>query len=162
MGLLIEERLIIESLEKEAMDIIKLVRETELSPTLIWNILEGLMSEGFIKREKNNFMLSKNDSFKTFMKRAEEEIHLEALEIIESAIHQKIEEKADSFALHKVNLSPLEEKILASIFDQVLTFIRERQKEQKGRIVDQKVVFWGKIDSKDVVQKLTKNSLLSA
>ncbi len=161
-GLLIVERIVIESLAKKSKSLKELSEDTELSTNLLLNLLPNLLMKNLVTFEKGLYFLNSNNLEKI------KKINLEKLalknetkEIFTSLVNQYFDKdlkEATLFKMQKIFVTGDEEKILKNHLLSLENFINQlKQKRLKNPIVErtseQKILYWGMSSYSNIIDE---------
>ena len=164
-GLLIIERIIIESLAKKEKNLYELKLDTNLDHSLLLNILPNLMMKNMIRYQQGIYTLQRENCFEWLNQVNQvDNVKEEAKELFISLVNQyfqkdlskKNEELSPQFKIQKMWLTHDEEILLQSHMANLDGFFhsikKSRQmKPQKEKTCEQRVVFWGLSKYSDLV-----------
>lgn len=154
-GLLMIERIIVESLAKKEKNIQELEIDTNLSHSLLLNILPNLLARGIVLYKNGHYLLDREHSLVWLSDvNKKENIKEEAKEIFTSLVNQYFKKEqnkkttAPQFRIQKMWLTCDEEMILNSHMAQLEGFFKgikeaRKYKPQKEKTCEQRVVIWG-------------------
>lgn len=164
-GLLMIERIVIESLSKKEKNIQEIEIDTNLAHGLLLNILPNLLMRNMIKYKAGTYSLDKEQCFVWLNEvNKKENVKEEAKEIFTSLVNQYF--KKDSalapqagpqLKIQKVWLTRDEEIILKSHMATLEGFfnsVKEARKHhpQREKTCEQRVVIWGATQYSDLVE----------
>lgn len=151
-GLLIVERIVIESLAKKAKNLNSLIEDTELSHNLLLNILPNLLMKNLISFERSMYYL--NDlNIENIKKINHHKLALknETKEIFTSLVNQYFDKdmkESSLFKMQKIFVTNEEEKVLKNHLLSLDNFINQiKERRLKSPILektsDKKILYWG-------------------
>lgn len=162
-GVLVVERIVLESLEKKNKTLAELAVDTKLDENLLKNILSHLINKGIIKRNKDTSYFLDLDSKNKWLKLINNRttIGFELKELFSSLVNNYFKDemkKRTNLSMKKVYLTKKEKEALDKKFleiDQFLAQIAlERQRlPLKEVTADKQVLFWGRSIYKDLVDE---------
>ena len=168
-GLLMIERIVIESLSKKEKNIQEIEIDTNLSHGLLLNILPNLLMRNMIRYQRGIYSIDKESCFKWLSEvNKKENIKEEAKEIFTSLVNQYFnkelsEHKASGpqLKIQKMWLTRDEEILLKShmaALDGFFQSIKESRQHnpQKEKTYEQRVVIWGLSQYSDLVDGVLK------
>jgi hypothetical protein len=164
-GLLILERIIIESISKKDKNIQELAIDTNLDHALLLNVLPNLLMKNIIKYQKGTYSIEKESSFlwRQSINR-DDNVKEEAKELFTSLVNQSLRkdlaEKNKNTALLKIQkvwLTKDEEVILNTHMINLENFFNTIKNSRKltpirEKTYEQKVVMWGASQYSELVQ----------
>jgi hypothetical protein len=164
-GLLIIERIVIESLSKKERNLEELMLDTGLEHSLLLNILPNLLMRNMLAYKRGVYSIEKEKCFQWLSEvNSKDNVKEEAKELFISLVNQYFKkEKAvakdfePQLKIQKMWLTPDEDKILRShmaMLDQFFVGVKSsRQKRAvREKTCDQRVVFWGVSQYSDLVE----------
>jgi len=160
-GLLLVERIIIESLAKKEKNVFELEIDTNLDQALLLNILPNLLMKNLVRYQRGIYSIDKEKSLlwlDTINER--ENIKEEVKELFTSLVNEYFKDdlkKSSELKVQKIWLTRDEELILKGHLNTLESFfssVRESRKSrpQKEKTAEQKVVVWGLSNYQDIVQ----------
>lgn len=159
-GLLVVERMVLESLSRKPKNLQEIILDTGLDEALLKNIVPFFLMENMVRYEKGIYSLNMKESEK-WMDKINQREHLkeEVKELFTSLVNQYFnemkakEEKLSEVDLkvRKVWLTSSEEKILNSYIKNIESFIKSIEEDRKRqpvkeRLCEKKVFIWGQSD----------------
>ena len=164
-GLLMIERIVIESLSKKEKNIQEIEIDTNLVHGLLLNILPNLLMRNMIKYKNGTYSLDKEHCF-VWLSEAnkKENVKEEAKEIFTALVNQYFKKEASMPAqsgaqlkIQKMWLTRDEEFILKSHMATLESFfssVKEARKHhpQREKTCEQRVVIWGTTHYSDLVE----------
>ncbi|MBP9681959.1 MAG: hypothetical protein KBD76_11180 [Bacteriovorax sp.] len=164
-GLLIIERIIVESLSKKERNLQEIIIDTNLEHSLLLNILPNLIMKNIVRYNRGIYSLDKENCFQ-WLNEVNKDDHVkeEAKELFISLVNQyfsKSKEKtAPSVAqlkIQKVWLTKEEEMVLNSHMAGLEGFFTgvkaaRKMKAEKEKTYEQRVVIWGFSQYSDLVE----------
>lgn len=154
-GLLVVERLVLESLEIEAKSLESLVQDTGISKAILDNSLAMLSMRNVIIVKDGKFSLNKETQaqWREVVTR-EESIKDELKDMFTAIVNKHFENKIveskteeSSLKFRKIWMNDSDKKILNALMYQVESFITSVEKTNKEdkskKLSDKDVVFWG-------------------
>ncbi len=158
-GLLVIERMVLESLSKKNRNLEELANDTGLDHGLLKNILPAFLMNNLVNYQRGIYKLNNDEMRKERIKsyNAKENIKEEVKELFTSMVNKYFREDLQNrknkigVKVKKVWLTPQEEKIFNSYLINLESFIQsiEQQrklKPQKEKLCEKKVVIWGYSD----------------
>jgi hypothetical protein len=168
-GLLLIERIVIESLSKKEKNIQEIEIDTNLGHALLLNILPNLLMRNMIRYKQGVYSLDKEHCFIWLNEvNKKENIKEEAKEIFTSLVNQYFKKDATipqqtgpQLKIQKMWLTRDEEMILKSHMATLEGFfngVKEARKyhPQKEKTCEQRVVIWGFSQYSDLVEGVLK------
>lgn len=167
-GLLVIERIVIESLSKKEKNIFELSYDTSLDQALLLNVLPNLMMKNLVKYVRGIYSIDKENSLLWSQSiNKKENVKEELKEMFSSMVNHLYKNEIESsktsqLKLQKMWLTNQEEVILRSHLNALDCFfqsVKESRKNEplKEKIAEQKVVFWGCTNYSDLL-----NGILAA
>jgi hypothetical protein len=163
-GLLIIERIIIESLSKKERNLQELIIDTNLEQSLLLNVLPNLIMKNIIRYSRGTYSIDKENCFQWLSEvNRDDNVKEEAKELFISLVNQyftKGEEKKTSIEpqlkIQKMWLTREEEVILRSHMAGLESFFTgvkasRRMKPEREKTHEQRVVIWGLSQYSDLV-----------
>jgi hypothetical protein len=163
-GLLMIERIVIESLSKKEKNIQEIEIDTNLSHALLLNILPNLLMKNMVRYQRGIYSIDKDSCFQWLsIVNKKENIKEEAKEIFTSLVNQYFkkelnEQKAlgPQLKIQKMWLTRDEEILLKSHMATLESFfssVKEARKQnpQREKTCEQRVVIWGLSQYSDLV-----------
>lgn len=149
-GLSSLERVILESIGKQALSYDDVQNQSGLQENVCFNILQALIIRGILKTEGNLYKVSE-----TISPLMMEEINgfearkAESLELIEAVVDQSSDR---IFRFSKIAMDSRDEKIFIAMLSNLESFLKDAHVKAQSTVPlkDRKVIFWGMGD----VQKL--------
>lgn len=161
MELLLQERMIVESVARNKKSLNQIRLDTSLDLGVIKALSEELVQKGIILFIDEKYCLNREGST-SWLKEINSisKTKNEIKEIFNASV--ELMEKDNSISLKKVHLTEYEEKLLSIELKRVENFITEIQKERRGiraknRTKDMKVVYWGYSNYGEIVQEDLKS-----
>lgn len=164
-GLLMIERIVIESLSKKEKNIQQIEIDTNLAHGLLLNILPNLLMRNMVKYKNGIYSLDKDQCFLWLNEvNKKENVKEEAKEIFTSLVNQYFKKDSTTspktgaqLKIQKVWLTRDEEIILKSHMASLESFfysVKEARKHhpQKEKTCEQRVVVWGLTHYSDLVE----------
>ncbi len=168
-GLLMIERIVIESLSKKEKNIQEIEIDTRLSHGLLLNIMPNLLMRNMIRYKNGIYALDKEHTFEWLkVINKTEHIKEEAREIFTSLVNQyfktetqKEGPQSSQFKIQKMWLTKEEEMILNSHLSTLEGFfqgVKEARKyqPQREKTCEQRVVVWGMTDYSNLIDGVLK------
>lgn len=168
-GLLMIERIVIESLSKKEKNIQEIEIDTNLSHGLLLNILPNLLMRNMIRYQRGIYSIDKDNCFQWLSSiNKKENIKEEAKEIFTSLVNQYFskdlkEHKAlgTQLKIQKMWLTRDEEILLKSHMATLECFFQSvkearKQNPQREKTCEQRVVVWGVSQYSDLVEGVLK------
>lgn len=162
-GVLVIERLVMESLEKKQKNILELVDDTGLKKKWIVPVLYGLKGRGILKEANEVFEIDYESKVRWLpVVNKREFLKSEVSEIFRSIINQKFSGESGTeglLNLKKIWLTNEEEKVFKALFSNLEQFVdnvqgQRRLKPQKERIGEQKVILWAYSSYQNLIENL--------
>ena len=169
-GLLMIERIVIESLSKKEKNIVELEVDTGLSHALLLNILPNLLMKNIVVYHKGIYSLDQNNK-ECWLAEINKADHVifEAKEMFTSLVNQyfaatgsqSVDSQIPQLKVQKVWLTESEEKILKShlaTLDGFFLGIKEARKynPMREKTAEQRVVIWGTSLYSDLIDGVLK------
>jgi hypothetical protein len=155
-GLLILERIIIESISKKEKNIQELVIDTNLEQAILLNILPNLLMKNILKYNRGSYSIEKETSMQWLKGiNRQDNVKEEAKELFTSLVNQYFKQdnttlvpKLSSLKIQKVWLTQDEEKVLNMHMLSLENFFQTVKSSRKANPIrektfEQKVVIWG-------------------
>ena len=168
-GLLIIERIVIESLSKKERNLEELMLDTGLEHSLLLNILPNLLMNNMIIYQRGIYSIEKEKCFQWLSEiNSKDHVKEEAKELFISLVNQYFKKEnapVKSFEpqlkIQKMWLTPEEDKILRShmtSLDQFFIGLKNSRLKRpvREKTCDQRVVFWGISQYSDLVEGVLK------
>lgn len=151
MGLLIIERIILESLISKEKNIEELEKDTEIERGYLLSTLFVLIRKQFIQKDNLGlYSLNKPVVYDFFKKyQLSDEFKYEVSDVFNSFLENYFSKKkcsSQSFKMKKIWLDKSDEKILNSYFINIENFIKNLEVNQavnENRLCNKRLVFWG-------------------
>lgn len=162
-GLLIVERVVLESLEKREQTLNELKEQTGFSCSLLKGVLQLLLSKRIIKKDKHFYLLNWNEK-KSWLPivQGRQGVHSELRELLNIMVEQ---EKSESniFRFKKVWLEPKEKEELERKWKEIEHFmntIKENRKRKpvRERTIGKQVIFFGVSPYESLVDGVIKSA----
>lgn len=163
-GLLIIERIIIESLSKKDRNLQEIIHDTNLEHSLLLNILPNLLMKNMIRYTRGTYSLEKENCFQWLNEiNKSDNVKEEAKELFISLVNQyfkkdciKLRAVEPHLKIQKVWLTRDEELVLRShmaSLDGFFTGVKasRRVKPEREKTCEQRVVIWGLSQYSDLV-----------
>lgn len=159
-GLLLIERIVIESLSKKEMNLNELEKETNLNRALLLNLLPNLLMKGYIVYSRGVYNISKENCFKWLSTiNAPVNLKEEAREIFNSLVNQYFTQevqKTSELKIQKMWLTVDEEKVLNSHLINLESFFKSVKQSRKTKPVaektcEQRVVVWATTNYSELI-----------
>lgn len=163
-GLLIIERIIVESLSKKERNLHEIMMDTNLEHGLLLSVLPNLIMKNIIRYTKGIYSIDKENCFQWLSEiNKEDHVKEEAKELFISLVNQyfsnSVQEKpvdGPQLKIQKVWLTKDEEKILRShmaVLESFFTQVKasRRVKPEREKTCEQRVVIWGLSQYSDLV-----------
>jgi len=163
-GLLIIERIVIESLSKKERNLQEMINDTNLDHSLLLNILPNLLMKNMIKYHRGIYSLNKENCLQWLSDiNKNDNIKEEAKELFVSMVNQYFRKEPIPFAstapqlkIQKMWLTPDEEMVLRShlaTLDSFFTGVKASRKVKpvREKTHEQRVVIWGLSQYSDLV-----------
>jgi hypothetical protein len=163
-GLLLIERIVIESLSKKEKNIQEIEIDTNLSHGLLLNILPNLLMRNMVRYKNGQYSIDKDHCFEWLSEvNKKENVKEEAKEIFTSLVNQYFKKESPSapvgpqLKIQKMWLTRDEELILKSHMATLEGFfngVKEARKyhPQREKTCEQRVVIWGFSHYADLVE----------
>jgi len=142
-GLIIHERIILESLSKTPLDFQSLQKKTGLQEDMSFRIIQGLIIKGLIQNEGGKLSLCQKISDEELNQlNGPEARKLESLEFIEKIVRHG---PGKDFKIARFALTRHDEKIFRAMIYNLESFLKDcHQKNKKGiPVKEQTLVFYG-------------------
>lgn len=163
-GLLIIERIIIESLSKKERNLQEIIHDTNLEHSLLLNILPNLLMKNMVRYNRGTYSIEKENCFKWLSEiNKDDHIKEEAKELFISLVNQyfkkdvtKSSSEEPQLKIQKVWLTKDEELILRSHMASLDGFFNgvkasRRIRPEREKTCEQRVVIWGHSQYSDLV-----------
>lgn len=167
-GLLIIERIIVESLSKKERNLQEIILDTNLEHSLLLNVLPNLIMKNMIRYTRGTYSIDKENCFQWLGEvNKDDHVKEEAKELFISLVNQyfakdismsnnKKPMSAPQLKIQKVWLTRDEEVVLRSHMAGLESFFTgikasRRMKPQKEKTCEQRVVIWGLSQYSDLV-----------
>jgi len=163
-GLLIIERIIVESLSKKERNMQEIIHDTNLDHSLLLNVLPNLLMKNMIRYKRGIYSIDKENCFQWLNEvNKTDNVKEEAKELFISLVNQyfqKDKEKKHALPpqlkIQKVWLTKDEEIILRSHMAGLECFFNgikaaRKTKPEKEKTCEQRVVIWGLSQYSDLV-----------
>jgi hypothetical protein len=163
-GLLIIERIIVESLSKKERNLQEIIHDTNLDHSLLLNILPNLLMKNMIRYTRGTYSIEKENCFQWLNEiNKTDNIKEEAKELFISLVNQyfkkdcvKLRAMEPQLKIQKVWLTRDEELVLRShmaSLDGFFTGVKasRRVKPEREKTCEQRVVIWGLSQYSDLV-----------
>lgn len=169
-GLLIIERIIVESLSKKERNMQEIILDTNLEQSLLLNILPNLLMKNMIRYQRGLYSINKENCFQWLNEvNKTDNVKEEAKELFISLVNQYFKKdllvKKDAvkpqLKIQKVWLTQDEEVILRSHMAGLESFFSSvkdsrKVKPQREKTCEQRVVIWGFSQYSDLVEGVLK------
>ena len=147
-GLLVVERMVLESLVKGEKNIQDLGDDTNLSQNLLSGIASTLVMRGIIRFKRGKYSLNLEEKGWVSEINAEECVKEEVKELFISLVNHYYADREKIQAglkVQKVYMSESDEKIFNSLLYNLESFVKSLRENKKcaGKTCEQKVVMWG-------------------
>lgn len=163
-GLLVVERMIVESLEKKGRSFYEIHEDTGINLGALTKLLDRLINRGILLYKKGFYWLNR-DPESTWIKEINrtENLKDEVSEVMHSLIDVRFEksdknksDQKDYLKLQKIWLTKEEERLLQAQLKSIELFISNiREMRKKESVVEKtsekSIVFWGKAAYRDVI-----------
>lgn len=163
-GLLIIERIIVESLSKKERNLQEIIHDTNLDHSLLLNILPNLLMKNMIRYTRGTYSIEKENCFQWLNEiNKRDNVKEEAKELFISLVNQYFKKDFDKkpavepqLKIQKVWLTRDEELVLHShmaSLDGFFTGVKasRRVKPEREKTCEQRVVIWGLSQYSDLV-----------
>jgi hypothetical protein len=163
-GLLILERIVIESISKKEKNIQELSLDTNLEHSILLNILPNLLMKNILRYNRGSYSIDKETSLKWLSGiNKDDNLKDEAKELFTSLVNQYFKkdiemqnQKKALLKIQKVWLTKDEEIVFNAHMINLENFFQNIKKSRKSQPVrekthEQKVVFWGASQYSDLV-----------
>lgn len=164
-GLLIIERIIVESLSKKERNIQEIMHDTNLDHALLLNVLPNLLMKNMIRYTRGTYSIDKENCFQWLNEvNKSDNVKEEAKELFISLVNQYFQKDLAQKAaltpqlkIQKVWLTPDEELVLRSHMATLEGFFSgvkasRKVKPQREKTCEQRVVIWGLSQYSDLVE----------
>ena len=164
-GLLIIERIIIESLSKKEKNLQEIIHDTSLEHSLLLNILPNLLMKNMIRYTRGTYSIEKEECFKWLDEINQvDNIKEEVKELFVSLVNQHFKNNLNKksaietqLKIQKVWLTRDEELVLRShmaTLDGFFTGVKDsrRKKPEREKTSEQRVVIWGLSQYSDLIE----------
>ena len=164
-GLMLVERIVIESISRKEKNIYELVNDTNLDQEILLNIIPNLLMRNLINYHRGIYSIDKESSMKWLETiNQKNNIKEEVKELFTSLVNEYfVQNKITSSQLkvQKVWLTSDEEMILKSHLATIESFFREVKNDRKinpirEKTFEQKVLIWGFSNYSDLVHGVLK------
>lgn len=163
-GLLIIERIIVESLSKKERNLQEIIHDTNLDHALLLNILPNLLMKNMIRYTRGTYSIEKENCFQWLNEiNKNDNVKEEAKELFISLVNQyfkkdfkKLPAMKPQLKIQKVWLTRDEELVLRSHMASLDGFFSgvkasRRVKPEREKTCEQRVVIWGLSQYSDLV-----------
>lgn len=163
-GLLIIERIIIESLSKKERNLQEIVNDTNLDQALLLNILPNLLMKNMIRYIRGTYSINKENCFQWLNEiNKTDNVKEEAKELFTSLVNQYFKKDTEKkvvvvpqLKIQKMWLTPDEEMVLRSHMAGLECFFNgvkasRKLKPEREKTCEQRVVIWGLSQYSDLV-----------
>ena len=163
-GLLIIERIIVESLSKKERNLQEIIMDTNLEHSLLLNVLPNLLMKNMIRYTRGVYSIDKEHCFQWLNEiNKDDNVKEEAKELFTSLVNQYFKKDLDKaktlepqLKIQKVWLTRDEEMILRSHMAGLESFFTgvkasRRVKPEREKTCEQRVVIWGLSQYSDLV-----------
>ncbi len=164
-SLLVVERIVLESLEKGALELDELGLQCGLNKPLLQAVLFELINRGVVSYSGNEYCLDwKNRENWISLLKNKEGMKAEIKELFSSLVNRKYEEdEASNLKVQKIWLMPKEKEDLERRLKDIDYFIENIKESRKTRPVSEKVsqrqvLFYGSSRYDNLVQSILKAS----
>lgn len=164
-GLLIIERIIVESLSKKERNLQEIIMDTSLEHSLLLSVLPNLIMKNMVRYTRGIYSLERENCFQWLSEvNKEDHVKEEAKELFVSLVNQYFAKsnirKSSSdpqLKIQKVWLTKDEEVILRSHMAGLESFFSQvkasrKVKPEREKTCDQRVVIWGMSQYSDLVE----------
>lgn len=164
-GLLIIERIIVESLSKKERNMQEIIVDTNLDHSLLLNVLPNLLMKNMIRYKRGIYSIDKENCFQWLTQvNQTDNVKEEAKELFISLVNQyfqKDDEKKQALPpqlkIQKMWLTEGEEMVLRSHMAGLEAFFTgvkasRKTKPQREKTCEQRVVIWGLSQYSDLVE----------
>lgn len=164
-GLLIIERIIVESLSKKERNMQEIIFDTNLDHSLLLNVLPNLLMKNMIRYKRGIYSIDKENCFQWLTQvNHTDNVKEEAKELFISLVNQyfqKDDEKKQALPtqlkIQKMWLTEGEEMVLRSHMAGLEAFFNgvkasRKTKPQREKTCEQRVVIWGLSQYSDLVE----------
>lgn len=161
-GILIIERIVLESLEKRSKGLKELHEDTKLDQNLVKNILNHLINRGIVKMESGLFRIDRQNSDNWLhLVNDKKAVRLELKELFSSLVNNYFNEemeKKTQLKMKKVFLTKKEQETLNTKFKEIDSFLAQIATDRQRRplrevTADKQVLIWGHSPYKDLVDE---------
>lgn len=163
MGLLLVERMVLESVANKERTLQEIADDTSLSINLLKNILASLIQRGILNFKAGCYQLGHaNKSSWLAVINKKENIKEELSELFSSFVNQsfsELEKKSEGLRIKKVWMTRDEQRQLEIQLKSLQHFLdsikesRKRNPQLDGKTSELKVIFWGQSSYKDLVEE---------
>ncbi|MGZ3787963.1 MAG: hypothetical protein ACXVLQ_05535 [Bacteriovorax sp.] len=163
-GLLIIERIIIESLSKKERNLQEIILDTNLEHSLLLNVLPNLLMKNMVRYTRGIYSINKENCFQWLNEvNKNDNVKEEAKELFISLVNQYFAQSNEKkltvepqLKIQKVWLTRDEEMVLKSHMAALEGFFSgvkasRRVRPEKEKTCEQRVVFWGLSQYSDLV-----------
>ena len=148
-GLLVVERMVLESIGKNRKKISIISKDTNLTEMFVRTIISNLKDYGLVTYRKGEFSLSKRTSGLCMVNKSKN-LKNEVKDLFCSLVdnHYCTEENEQMLKMQKIWLTDLEYKILVSMMDNMDNYIKNIRKDrllnpEDEILAEQRIIFWG-------------------
>ncbi len=146
------ERNILEIIADKNHSFSEIQKASGIIPQLCLRILHDLLEKKMIQTNGVQFFISPELSSNDIRAiNSEENIQHESIEYIETIMENK---ESNLFKFKKIKMADDDFKILKAMMFNIESFIKETQNKKSKSITDQKVIFWGMGDLKNITQQI--------
>jgi predicted transcriptional regulator len=134
------DRMVLESIHKSDKNIASIQIDTTLPIAIVNSVIENLLTQGLILINKNSYSVNDNmsEDLVSYLKN-QRELFVQVKALICECVHERNPE----ISFYKAYLAPDDEKILATLFYNIESFIKNLNKNKKPT-KDETFIFWGK------------------
>ncbi len=165
LGLLIIERMVLESLNNKEKTIMQLKEDTKINEILLWNIIKSLMERSMVKKHNGHYKINTSNINNWLDKINNDNNKKEEIkELFVSLVNQYYSQHNNDTKIHlkKVYLTPRDEERLELLISAINSFLDDVKNNQFRSSVNElsskKIIFVGQSNYIDLVN----NSLESA
>ena len=147
-GLLIVERIVLESLANNEKNVSELEFDTNLSSHLLGNIVSTLVLRGILNFKRGKYFINRENMSWIKEINSHDSVKEEVKELFISLVNQYYDhdkKKETGLKVQKVYMDQSEELIFNSLLYNLESFVKglRANKKNSGKTCEQKVVMWG-------------------
>ncbi|MCO4794699.1 MAG: hypothetical protein KC493_13355 [Bacteriovoracaceae bacterium] len=159
-GLLLVERIILESLSTGEKSLEELIKDTGLRKNLLLSLISNLYQDHIILREGNTYLLNEENKKNWLPKvNSKESVRGEIKELFLTMVNNHFEDleyRSCGLKMKKIHVNKRDEKILQAHFKNLHDFVENLEKypdkKAKSPTYEKKVIFWGQSDYGSLIE----------